>query len=120
MRLANNKEQFAATVMVELTKLSERMMQLQSRHVEQDMHRAQLLEQVACQVTPARRHTSMFVHNSRRSPCPQSRRLMGALNSELASFSIPLREEGKYCKVWSCNVGCHRQACRSTPSCDVF
>ena len=36
--------------MTELTKMSDRMVQLGTRYMEQDMHRAYLLEQVSCQV----------------------------------------------------------------------
>jgi len=50
-RLASRADKFAGAAMTELTKMSDRMVQLGTRYMEQDAHRAQLLEQVACQVS---------------------------------------------------------------------
>eukprot|EP00959_Pyramimonas_sp_CCMP1952_P463713 9485405-Pyramimonas_sp.AAC.1 len=51
MRLASRADTMAGAALVELTNMSERIVQLQTRYMEQNMHRAYLLEQVACQTS---------------------------------------------------------------------
>ena len=51
-RLGNGVDDFAGATMSAMMRMSDRVMQLGNRNMEEDAHRAKLLEQVACQVRP--------------------------------------------------------------------